>query len=144
MMPLPFFLRRLTAPVEIRRVLKALDAEHRRMKTMGTSLGPSFGFDIVKPHIIENIFKWADDIKKDVAGGKPPSAVALWLTMNVARNDLYTGKHHIFPGRLSMPGNGVHALNSYCCDELEKLGQITADEKMAIIRATREEIRHAG
>jgi hypothetical protein len=38
----------------------------------------------------------------------------------------------------------VHALNDYCCLELEKLGVITPDEKAAMIRATRAEVRDAG
>jgi hypothetical protein len=143
-MPLPSFLRRLTAPVEVKLVLDALDEEQRRMKSVDAPLGPSFGFDIVKLRVVENIFKWSDSIKKDIAGGKPPNVVALWLTMNVARDDLHMGTHHLFQGRLSMPGNGVHALSNYCCEELEKLGQITADEKAAMIRATRDEIRGAG
>ncbi len=145
-MPLPLFLRKLTASVEVNRVLAALDEEKRRIDSMEVSgpLGPSLGFDVVKPRVVENIFKWSDNIKKDVASGKPPNAVALWLIMSVARDDLYLGTHHLFPGRLSMPGIAVHALNDYCCQELEKLGQITPDEKATIIQATREEVRAAG
>jgi hypothetical protein len=145
-MSLPLFLRKLTAPVEVRQVLVALDEQKRRIDSMGVSgpLGPSLGFDVVKSRVVETIFKCSENIKKDVASGKPPSAVALWLMMSVARDDLYIGTHHLFPGRLSMHGIGVHALNDYCCGELEKLGQITPDEKAAMIQATRAEVRAAG
>ncbi len=145
-MPLPLFLRKLIAPAEVKQVLAALDQEKRRIDTMDMSgpFGPSLGLDVVKPRVVENILKWSDNIKKDVGNGKPPPAIALWLTMNVARDDLYLGTHHLFPGYLSMPGLGVHALNDYCCQELEKLGQITADEKKAMIEATRKEVRGAG
>lgn len=143
---LPMFFRKLIAPVEVKRVLVALDEEKRRINSAaeGGPLGPSLGFDVVKPRVVEKILKYPDNIKKDVASGKPPSAVALWLMMSVARDDLYLGTHHLFPGRLSMPGTGVQALNDYCCQELEKLGQITSDEKAAMIQATREEVRAAG
>jgi len=144
-MPLPLLLRRLTAPVEVKRVLRALDAEKQRIDAANEGvLGPSVGFNVVKPRVVEYILKWSDDVKKDVVSGKPPTVVALYALMHIARDDLYHGSHHLRQGYLSMTGNAVHSLNNYCCEELEKLGQMTPDTKAEIIRATINEVREAG
>jgi hypothetical protein len=120
-MPLHLLLGRLTAPVEIRRVLRALDAEKQRIDSVNDGLlGPSVGYDVVKPRVAEYILKWSDDVKKDVVSGKSPTVVALYILMHIARDDLYHGTHHLRQGYLSMTGNAVHALNNYCCDELRK------------------------
>ena len=86
-MTLPLFLRKLIAPVEVKQVLAALDKEKRRIDSTDASgvFGPALGLDVVKPRVVENILKWSDKIKEDVRSGKPPHAIALWLTMNVAR-----------------------------------------------------------
>ncbi len=146
---LPLFLRKLTAPVEVKLVLAALDEEKRQivdsipMDVLGP-VGSSLGFYVVKRRVAERIFKSYDDITKLIAEGKPPRAVALWGMMSVARDNLYIGTYHLGRGRLSMPGLGVHALSNYCCHELEKLGQITPEEGAAMIQATSEEVRAVG
>jgi hypothetical protein len=43
-----------------------------------------------------------------------------------------------------MPGEGLDVVNRYCCEELEKLRQITPEEKAAILKATAEDIRCVG
>jgi hypothetical protein len=135
----------LTAPVEVKRVLRALDTEKQRIDSSNHgALGPSAGFDIVKPRVVEYLLKWSDDVKKEVVSGKPPAVVALYALMHFARDDLYVGTHHLRPGYLSMTGNAVHALNNYCCEELEKIGHITPGVKAEMIRATMNEVRNAG
>ena len=99
---------------------------------------------MVAPQVREDVFRWVDQIKRDIHKGKPPRVVALYLTMNVARDYLASGKFHVYRGRLSMPGQGLDVVNRYCCEELEKLGQITPDEKAAILKATTEDIRAVG
>jgi hypothetical protein len=64
--------------------------------------------------------------------------------MDVARDYLASGGYHVYRGRLSMGGEGLRVVNRYCCEELEKLGRITPDEKTAILKATAEDIRHVG
>jgi hypothetical protein len=108
------------------------------------SLGSSLGADLVASQVREDVFRWADQIKRDVHEGKPPRVVALYLTMNVARDYLASGRFHVYRGRLSMGGQGLNVVNRYCCEELEKPGQITPDEKAAILKATAEDVRAVG
>ena len=106
-MELPLFLRKLAAPVEVKRVLEALDEEKHRMSE-AFPLGPPLGFDVVKPTVVERILMGSAAIKKLVSNGKPPRGIALWTMMSVSRDGLCLGFYHLFHGRLSMPGNGVH------------------------------------
>jgi hypothetical protein len=64
--------------------------------------------------------------------------------MNVARDYLASGSFHINRGRLSMQGGGLKAVNAYCLDELAKLGQMTAEDKIAALKATNEDIKAMG
>jgi hypothetical protein len=135
------WLRKLLPPAEVKLVLSAFSEIVRELEK-----GPHacLGADSVAQQVRDDIFRWADQIKRDVHEGKPPRVVALFLTMNVARDYLASGRFHVFPGRLSMSGAGVRSVNSYCCDELERLHQITPDEKAEILKVTREDIRAVG
>jgi hypothetical protein len=144
-MRLPLALRKLISPVEVKLVLSAFSEEMRRLeKESQASLGSSLGAGLVAPQVREDVFRWADQIKRDIHEGKPPRAVALYLTMNVARDYLASGRFHVYRGRLSMQGQGLNAVNRRCCEELEKLGQITPDEKAAILKVTGDDISAAG
>jgi hypothetical protein len=104
-MPLSLVLRKLISPVEVKLVLSAFSEEMRRLeKGPQASLGSSLGADLVASQVREDVFRWADQIKRDVHEGKPPRVVALYLTMNVARDYLASGRFHVYRGRLSMGG----------------------------------------
>jgi hypothetical protein len=144
-MPLALVLRKLISPVEVKLVLSAFSEEMRRLeKGSQASLGSSQRAELVAPQVREDIFRWVDQIRRDIHEGKPPRVVALYLTMNVARDFLASGRFHVYRERLSMPGQGLDVVNRCCCDELEKLDQITPDEKAAILKATADDIRAAG
>jgi hypothetical protein len=64
--------------------------------------------------------------------------------MNVARDYLASGRFHAYRGVLSMSGEGLEALNRYCCEELEKMGQMTPEEKAEILKVTTADIRAVG
>jgi hypothetical protein len=142
---LPLVLRQLISSVEVKLVLSAFHEEIGRLKKDPQELlGASLGVGLVASQVREDVFHWADQIKRDIHEGKPPRVVALYLAMNVARDYLASGRFHVYRGRLSMAGQGLKSLNRYCCKELEKLGQITSDEKAAILKASAEDISAVG
>jgi hypothetical protein len=144
-MPLPLVLRKLIAPVEVKLLLSAFSEETRRIrKNPQHLLGAGLGADLVAPQVREDVFRGVDQAKREVHEGKPPRVIALYVTMNVARDYLASGRFHVYRGALSMSGEGLEALNRYCCDELEKLGQMTPDQKAEILEATTDDIRAAG
>jgi hypothetical protein len=144
-MPLPLALRKLISPVEVKLVLSAFNEETRRLKESSQHLlGASLGADLVAPRAREDIFRCRDQVRRDVHEGKPPRILVLYLMMNVARDYLASGTFHVYRGTLSMSGEGLDALNRYCCKELEILGQMTLDEEAEILRATAEDIRDVG
>jgi hypothetical protein len=143
--PLPFVVRKLFSPVEVKLVLSAFSEESRRLKENPENLlGASLGANLVAPRAREDILRCERQIKRDIHEGKSPRIMVLYLAMNVARDYLASGNFHVYRGRLSMGGQGLRALNHYCCVELEKLGQMTPDEKVEILKATAEDIRAVG
>jgi hypothetical protein len=144
-MPLPLVLRKLISPLEVKLVLSAFSEETRRLrKSPQHLLGARLGADLVAPQVSEDVFRGVDQAKREIHEGKPPRVVALYVTMNVARDYLASGRFHAYRGVLSMSGEGLEALNRYCCEELEKMGQMTPDEKAEILKATTDDIRAAG
>src|SRR5258708_1879783 len=146
-MALPLFIRKLMAPVEVKLVLSALSEEARRLKDdPKLALAGGIATDIVTPKVVDDILGWAKPISEEIRNGKPPRAIALYLTMNVARNHLASGEFAIWAGiyrdmnSLSMQGRALYGLNAYCLNELTKLGQMTAEEKNAALKATNEDI----
>ena len=102
---LPLFVRKLIAPVEVKRVLSAFSEEQRHLTDAAFS--PSLGIDVITQRVIEDILRWSDEIRKDVYSGKTPRAVALWLMANVTRDYLASGAFHVYRGYLSMQGVGT-------------------------------------
>ena len=144
-MPLPLVLRKLVSPVEVRLILSAFSEETRRLsKSPQHLVGASLGADLVARQVREDVFRGVDQAKREIHEGKPPRVVALYVTMNVARDYLASGRFHVHRGLLSMSGEGLEALNLYCCEELEKLGQITPVQKAKILEATTEDIQAVG
>jgi hypothetical protein len=144
-MAFPLFIRKLMAPVEVRLVLSALSEEARRIKEdPNSALAGGIATNIVTPKVVDDILGWAKNIKRDIHNGKPPRVIALFLMMNVARDNLALGMFHISRGRLSMPGGALKWMNAYCLDELTKLGEMTAEEKVAALKATNEDIGAVG
>jgi len=146
-MALPLFVRKYMAPVEVKLVLSALAEETQRIKynptwCQNTWIGA--GAATVTPRVVEDILRWAKPIKEDIHNGKLPRALMLFMMMNVARDYLASGRFHIYRGTLSMQGDGVRAINSYCLDELTKLGRFTAETKIAAEKATNADIRAVG
>ncbi len=144
-MAFPRFIRKLMAPVEVKLVLSALSEEARRLKDdRKRALAGGLAIDIVTPKVIDDILRWAKQISGEIRNGKPPRVIALYLTMNVVRDNLASGMFHIYRGRLSMQGDALKWMNGYCLDELTKLGQMTAEEKIAAVKATKEDIGAVG
>ena len=129
-MALPLFVRKLTAPVEVKLVLSALSEE----------VGVAPGANIVAPKATENVLGWSEQIRKEVQNGRSPRVLALYQMMNVVRDCLASGKFHIWRGKLSMQGQALKGMNAYCLDELVKLGQMTEETKTAALNATRGEM----
>ena len=144
-MTFPLLIRKLMAPVEVSLVLSAHSEEARRIKEDPNSvLAGGLATSIVTPKVVDDILGWGKSIKRDIHNGKPPRVIALFLMMNVARDFLASGTFHIFRGRLSMSGGALKWMNAYCLDELTKLGEMTAEEKTAALKATNEDIRAVG
>jgi hypothetical protein len=141
-MPPPLFIRKLSAPVEVKSVLSALGEEERILRDAG--LGPGLGIEIITPRIVEDILSWRNQIRKDVGSGKTPRAIVLYLMMNVARDYLASGTFHIYRGHLSMRGEALQSINMHCLNELTKLGLMTAEERDAALSATNKDIRAVG
>jgi len=141
-MALPLFVRKLTAPVEVKLVLSALSEEVRHLNSGSDrrSLGSAIATGIITPKVVRDILDWSKEIKADIQKGKPPRVIALYLMMNVVRDHLASGKFHIWRGKLSMQGQALKGMNAYCLDELVKLGQMTEETKTAALNATRGEM----
>src|SRR5258706_16179350 len=45
---------------------------------------------------------------------------------------------------ISISGQAIYGINTWCLDELTKLGQITAEEKLGIQKATKNDIAAVG
>jgi hypothetical protein len=140
---LPLFVRKLIAPVEVKSVLTALGEEVRFLRDV-RGLGPGLGIGLITPRVVENILSRRNEIRKDVGSGKTPRAIVLWLMMNVARDYLASGRFHIYRGHLSMQGTALQSVNMHCLNELTKLGLMTAEEKSAALKVTKEDIRAVG
>ena len=65
---LPPFVRKRIAPAEVKLVLSALSEEARHLRN-GAVLGPSLGIDLITPRVIEDVFRWRNEIRKDVRRG---------------------------------------------------------------------------
>ena len=144
-MALPLFIRKLMAPVEVKLVLSALSEEARQLKDHPKrALAEGIATDIVTPKVVADVLAWAKSISGDIRDGKPPRVIALYLMMNVARDELASGIFHIYRGRLSMQGDALKWMNAYCLEELTKLGQMTAEEKTEALIATNEDIGAVG
>ena len=144
-MAIPFFVRKLMASVEVKLVLSAFSEEMRHLKNgPEQNIGKSIAIEIITPNVIDEILGWAKQISGDIHKGRPPRVIALYLMMNVVRDNLASGMFHIYRGRLSMQGEALKWMNAYCLDELTKLGQMTADEKIAARKATNEDIGAVG
>jgi hypothetical protein len=63
---------------------------------------------------------------------------------NVTCDYLASGKYHIYRGTLSMQGQALKEIAAYCYDELTKIGQMTAEDRIAALKATNEDIREVG
>ena len=141
---LPLFVRKLMVPVEVKLVLSALGEEAQHLKDGSGALGASLGIDIITPRVVEDILRCRNEIRRDIYNGKMPRVVALWLMANVARDYATSGRFHVYRGRLSMQGSALRSVIVYCFDELTKVGQMSAEDKSAAIKATNEDIREMG
>lgn len=150
-MALPLFIRKLMAPVEVKLVLSAFAEEARKLKddpSRGLAGGIATG--IVTPKVVDDILGFAKQISRDIHNGRPPRVLVLFLMTNVARDYLASGGFAIWAGiyrgmnSLSMQGRALYGLNAYCLDELTKLGEMTAEEKIAALKATNEDIGAVG
>jgi hypothetical protein len=152
-MALPLFIRRLIAPVEVKLVLSALSEEVKRIDNAAittTTIHPSIATNIITSRAVDDILRYANQIKGDIQNGRSPRILALFFMMKVARDYLASGKFAIWAGiyrgmnSLSMQGQAIYGLNAYCLDELTKLGEFTQEQKAAALKATKEEIRIMG
>ena len=77
-MALPLFVRKLTAPVEVKLVLSALSEEVRHLNSGSDrrSRGSAIATGIVTPKVIRDILDWSKEIKADIQKGKPPRVIA--------------------------------------------------------------------
>jgi hypothetical protein len=146
-MALPLFVRKFMAPVEVKLVLSALAEEKQRINDspewrQNPWIGA--GAETVTSKLVEYLLRWAKPVKEEIHEGVPPRIIVLYQMMNVARGDLASGRFHIYRGKLSMRGDGLRAINSYCLNELTKLGKFTEEERRAAEKATLANIREVG
>jgi hypothetical protein len=147
-MALPLFIRKLIAPVEVRLVLSAFSKEVRKLEDAPSrGLAGGIATGIVTPKVVDDILGYAKQISRDIHNGRPPRVLASFFMMNVARNYLASGGFAIWAGiyrgtnSLSMQGHALYGLNAYCLDEL---GEMTAEDKIASLKATNEDIGVVG
>lgn len=124
-------------------MLSALSMEAQLFRD-DRKLGGGIATDIVMPKVVSDVLTWSKSIEKDIQDGKPPRVLALFLTMNVVRDYLASGRFHIYRGRLSMQGAALKGMNAYCLNELTKLGQMTTEEQRAALQATNSDIAAVG
>lgn len=68
----------------------------------------------------------------------------LLLISNLSRQQLASGRHHVYRGKLSMGGLGIEALWRYATAALVDLGEITLEQADAARARLRGEIESAG
>jgi hypothetical protein len=143
---MPTILQRLFPIPEVRIVLSAYRDEVRRIgnEDKGGVFNSVAGVEMLNEEIVNSIYACKDVAKQKIANGKAPRVLVLLVISNIAYRDIASGKHHVYRGRLSMQGRCLTALWHYTMNELEKAGEISAEDKRLADQNLNEAIRGVG
>lgn len=143
---MPTILQRLFPIPEVRIVLSAYRDEVRRIgnEDEGGVFGSVAGVEMLNEEIVNSIYAGRDAIKQKIANGKAPRVLALLVISNIAYRNIASGKYHTYRGLLSMQGTCLRSLWHYTMNELEKDGEICAEDKKLADQNLNEAIKEVG
>ena len=143
---MPTILQRLFPIPEVRIVLSAYRDEVRRIgnEDEGGVLNAVAGVEMLNVEIVNSIYAGKDTVKQKIASGKAPRVLALLVISNIAYRNISSGEYSLYRGILSMRGTCLRALWHYTMGELEKVGEISAEDNMLANQKLNEAIREVG
>ena len=143
---MPTILQRLFPIPEVKIALSAYRDEVRRIRNEDARgvLNSAAGIEMLNEEIVESIHAGKNAVKQKITDGKAPRVLVLLLISNIAYRDIASGKYHTYRGLLSMRGTCLRALWCYTMNELEKVGEISAEGKRLADQNLDEAIREVG
>lgn len=143
---MPTILQRLFPIPEVRIALSVYRDEVRRIgnEDEGGVLNSVAGIEMLNEEIVNSIYACKDTVKQKIANGKVPRVSVLLVISNIAYRNIASGKYHTYRGLLSMQGTCLRALWHYTMNELEKIGEISAEDKKLADQNLNEAIREVG
>lgn len=143
---MPTILQRLFPIPEVKIVLSAYRDEVRRIgnEDNGGLFNSVAGVEMLNEEIVNSIYAGKGAIKQKIANGKVPRILVLLVISNVAYLNIASGKYHTYRGRLSMQGTSLRDLWHYTMSELEKVGEISAEDKKVADQNLNEAVMEVG
>jgi hypothetical protein len=124
----------------VKEALAALDELHSLFQQ---SFFPDLGFDDIKQQLRTFIIKHPDNVRKALEANGARNACLMGI-VRIARDDLASGRDHIYRGTLSMAGDGKKAVFDIAMRELEKAGICTTEVRQLRSQELEEDIREVG
>jgi hypothetical protein len=134
-------LQRLFPAEPVRQAIACLDD----LRPIFESGWAPFGWDDIRNTARTTFLEDPDGVRRVAQKpGYDPRIACLRAVATVARRDLVSGSESLFPGRLTMQGDGKRAIYRIALAELVKVGALTAEDRIRCCRELDEDIREVG
>lgn len=143
---MPPILQRLFPIPEVRVALPAYrdEVERIRREVADSVLNAVAGVEMLNEEIVSSIYAGKEALKQKIANGESPRVLVLLVISNIAYREITNGKYHTYRGLLSMQGTYLRALWQYTTNELQKVGEISAEDRRLADQNLNEAIRTVG